>query len=74
MIEKDVIHNADCIAGIQQMLAQGYAGKVDAVITDPPYNINFSSQRRAEKFEVIENDNLSDAEFLQLLSKAATIY
>ncbi len=68
MIEKDVIHNADCIAGIQQMIAQGYAGKVDAVITDPPYNINFSSQRRAEKFEVIENDNLSDEEFLALLS------
>lgn len=28
MIEKDVIHNADCIAGIQQMLAQGYAERV----------------------------------------------
>lgn len=68
MIEKDIIRNADCIAGIQEMLQNGYEGQIDAVITDPPYNINFSSQRRAEKFEVIENDNLSDEEFLALLS------
>lgn len=42
---------------------------VDMVLTDPPYNIAFSSQRRKEKFEVIANDDLPDEDFEQLLAR-----
>ena len=32
-------------------------GKVDAVVTDPPYGMNFVSNYRKEKYEKIENDH-----------------
>ncbi len=38
------------------------------MITDPPYGINFASNHRKEKFEVIANDNLTEAEFSALLA------
>ena len=38
------------------------------MITDPPYGINFASNHRKAKFEVIANDNLTDAEFSALLT------
>lgn len=31
-------------------------GKVDAVVTDPPYGVSFQSNRREEKYKKIEND------------------
>lgn len=58
------IYNEDCITAMQSMPDKC----IDMVLTDPPYNINFSSQRRKEKFEVIENDNLSDDDFDALLT------
>ena len=65
MIECDHIYNKDCLEVIDELLNGG--GCVDCVLTDPPYNINFSTQHRKENFDVIVNDNLSEAEFLTLL-------
>jgi site-specific DNA-methyltransferase (adenine-specific) len=41
---------------------------VDMVLTDPPYNIVFRSNRRKERFDFIVNDDLPDADFEQLLN------
>lgn len=59
------IYNADCTTAMAELPAEC----VDMVLTDPPYNIAFSSQRRKEKFEVIANDDLPDEDFEQLLAK-----
>ncbi len=59
------IYNEDCL----QAMADIPDGAVDMVLTDPPYNIAFSSQRRKEKFEVIANDDLSDEDFDKLLHR-----
>ena len=32
-------------------------GKVDAVVTDPPYGMSFQSNRRKDKYKKIQNDN-----------------
>lgn len=58
LIEKDKVYECDCMELMRVMSVQDF--KVDCVITDPPYGINFSSHFRKEKFEVILNDNLSD--------------
>lgn len=58
------IYNENCITAMADMPA----ACVDMILTDPPYNIAFQSQRRAEKFEIIANDDLPDAEFEQLLT------
>ncbi len=62
--ETNNIYNDDCITATRTLPGEC----VDFILTDPPYNINFSSQHRQEKFEVILNDNLSDEEFDQLLT------
>lgn len=41
--------------------------KIDMLFTDPPYNMAFNG--RSGKFEVIENDNLEDKEFLDFIKK-----
>lgn len=40
--------------------------KADMVFTDPPYNVAFNG--RSGKFNVIKNDDLSDADFDQLIT------
>jgi len=65
LIEKDKVYECDCMELMRVMAAQDF--KVDCVITDPPYGINFSSHFRKEKFEVILNDNLGDEEFKKFL-------
>ena len=40
--------------------------KADMVFTDPPYNVSFNG--RSGKFDVIENDNLSEKEFENLIN------
>lgn len=40
--------------------------KADMVFTDPPYNVAFNG--RSGKFDVIKNDDLSDADFDQLIT------
>lgn len=68
-IEKDKIYNIDCLEFLNSIkFSGGGSGYFDAVITDPPYGINFASNHRKEKFEVIANDNLTEAEFAALLT------
>lgn len=62
--ETNNIYNEDCIKAIATLPNEC----IDFVLTDPPYNINFSSLHRKEKFEVIANDNLSDEDFDKLLN------
>lgn len=62
--ELNNIYNEDCLLAMPDIPAES----VDMVLTDPPYNIAFSSQRRKDKFEVIANDDLSDNDFAALLS------
>ena len=59
MLELDKIYNMDCLDGMRLMKEQGI--KVDCVITDPPYLINYKTNHRKDKehkfCKVIENDN-----------------
>ena len=58
------IYNADCTVAMKELPSEC----IDMVLTDPPYNIAFSSQHRKDKFEVIPNDDLPDEEFEKLLA------
>lgn len=40
--------------------------RIDMIFTDPPYNVAFNG--RSGKFDVIENDNLSDNEFANFIN------
>lgn len=62
--ETNEIYNEDCIKAMQSLPNEC----IDFILTDPPYNINFSLQHRQEKFEVIMNDNLSSEDFDKLLN------
>ncbi len=59
MLEVNNIYNMDCLDGMRLMLHQGI--KVDCVITDPPYLIDYKTnyrQNKDHKFcKAIENDN-----------------
>lgn len=44
---------------------------VDMVFTDPPYNVAFNG--RSGKFDVIENDDLPEAEFEELIEKTCAV-
>lgn len=46
-------------------------GSIDMVFTDPPYNVAFNG--RSGKFDVIENDDLPEEEFNELIRKTCTI-
>ncbi len=41
--------------------------KIDMIFTDPPYNVAFNG--RSGKFDIIENDNLSEKEFENFINK-----
>ena len=45
--------------------------KADMVFTDPPYNVSFNG--RSGKFEVIENDDLNDNDFEDLIDGMVSI-
>lgn len=53
-IELNRIYQQDCIEGMSQLPS----GSVDLIVTDPPYLMNYRSNRRvkAEKFNHIAND------------------
>lgn len=59
MLELNKIYNMDCLYGMRLMKEQGI--KVDCVITDPPYLIDYKTNHRKDKghkfCKVIENDN-----------------
>jgi len=41
--------------------------KADMVFTDPPYGINYKSNKRKEEFEYIKNDDIIDCSFLPII-------
>ena len=41
--------------------------KADMVFTDPPYGINYKSNKRKEEFEYIKNDDVIDCSFLPII-------
>jgi len=41
--------------------------KADMVFTDPPYGINYKSNKRKEEFEYIKNDDVIDCDFLPII-------
>ena len=45
--------NWDCF----EILKRATDNSIDLVITDPPYWMDFQSNRRKEKYNKIENDN-----------------
>ena len=45
--------------------------KADLVFTDPPYNVAFNG--RSKKFDVIENDNISENDFENLINGFVSI-
>ena len=48
------LYHADCLEILDTL------GKVDNVITDPPYGMSYVSARRKHKYDPIENDNNAD--------------
>ena len=54
------LYKDDCLEVMDKLIKQNV--KVDAIITDPPYGMNYRSNYRKEKYEKISNDN--DLSFL----------
>ena len=66
-LRDNVIFNADCIDGMSHMPAKS----VDLIVTDPPYLINYKSNRRVvkEKFDRIQNDKNAERIIQDALSE-----
>ena len=62
------IYNEDCITAMGTLPDSC----IDFILTDPPYNISFSSRRRKNKFKVILNDDLTNDDFDALLKNYFT--
>lgn len=56
-IEPDNIYNMDCLDGMQAMYEQGIIA--DCIITDPPYGINYMSNR-TDNHHTLQNDGFAD--------------
>ena len=56
------LYKGDCLEVMDKLINLNV--KVDAIITDPPYGINFKSNYRKEKYNLIQNDD--NLEFLDL--------
>lgn len=58
-LDRNHVYNLNCLDGIRQMIAQDM--RVDCVITDPPYLINYKTNNRADKShkfcKPIQNDD-----------------
>lgn len=54
MLEMNKIYNMDCLEGMKSILDKS----IDLIVTDPPYLMNYKSNRRVvkEKFDYIMND------------------
>ena len=49
------LYNGDCLEVMDRLIKEGI--KVDCVLTDPPYGMNYKSNHRKEKYDTISNDN-----------------
>ena len=54
-MEDAKLYKGDCLEIMDKLIEEGV--KVDCILTDPPYGINFKSNFRKEKYNEIENDN-----------------
>lgn len=52
------LYNGDCLEIMDKLIEEG--AKVDCILTDPPYGMNFKSNYRKEKYNSIANDNNLD--------------
>ena len=52
------LYNGDCLEIMDKLIEEGV--KVDCIITDPPYGMNFKSNHRKQKYKNIKNDNNLD--------------
>ena len=52
------LYNGDCLEVMDRLIDEGV--KVDCILTDPPYGMNFKSNYRKEKYNFIENDDNLD--------------
>ena len=57
------LYNGDCLEVMDRLIEEDI--KVDCILTDSPYGMNFKSNYRKNKYEKIENDN--NLNFLPLL-------
>ena len=55
------LYNGDCLEVMDKLIEEGI--KVDCILTDPPYGMNFRSNYRKEKYNPITNDN--DLDFIE---------
>lgn len=58
MTKHYALYNGDCLNVMDDLINQGIT--VDAIITDPPYGMNYKSNRRKDKYNKIENDAALD--------------
>jgi len=64
MSDKYKLYQGDCLDIMPTL------GKVDAVITDPPYGINYQSARRtdSERFDVLDGDDFAPTMWIKIAS------
>lgn len=58
--DTSVVLHGDC----REVLPVLGRESIDAVVTDPPYGVEWSSGRRAERFDVMDGDRANDTEAL----------
>jgi len=61
-VQINIIHNSDCIKGMESI----ESGSIDAIVTDPPYGIDFQCCHRSkeDRFTKIANDKKPFVEWL----------
>jgi len=67
---KAELYNGDCLEVMDRLIEKGI--KVDAIITDPPYLMNYRSNRRvaSKKFDYIKNDKNENDVISSFLNKS----
>ena len=61
-INSITLYHNDCFEKMSELIEMGH--RVDMVLTDPPYGINYRSNRRKERYDKIQNDTKSCFLFL----------
>lgn len=60
-------HYLICGDATNENLYLQFKNKIDLCLTDPPYNVNYSSRSKTKEIANIKNDNLTEDEFNKLL-------
>ena len=63
-------HYLICGDATDKNLYLKFKNKINLCLTDPPYNVNYESNRKNISFSTIKNDNLSEEQFNNLLDKS----